>query len=171
VDINDRLHDLRQDLNTLREEVGVARSYMPSDLYPLFSKLTYGNPSEVFLEILNESKELEGFLMDTFQLLMSTISVLDSQASIQDARRSARLTQLATIYVPLSFVTGIFGMNVKEINDSALSVWTAAVALVVVVILTAGLLWAMTALPDPTLSNKQKSGKRKRTFRKEIEEG
>jgi hypothetical protein len=69
--------------------------------------------------------------------------------------------------VPLSFVTGIFGMNVKEINGSPLSVWTAAVALIIVTLLTAALLWLMTTLPDPA-APKQPSingpNSRSRTF-------
>jgi hypothetical protein len=50
------------------------------------------------------------------------------------SRRGALITCLAFVYVPLSFVTGIFGMNVKEINGSHLSVWTCFVALGVVMI-------------------------------------
>ena len=68
--------------------------------------------------------------MQTFDLLMSSISVQESQLS-------SRLTLLAFIYVPLSFVTGVFGMNLKEINGGALSAWTCVVALVVMVVLTA----------------------------------
>jgi Mg2+ and Co2+ transporter CorA len=32
------------------------------------------------------------------------------------ARRATLLTILAAIYLPLTLVTGIFGMNIKEIN-------------------------------------------------------
>jgi hypothetical protein len=102
VDINDRLHDLRQDLNTLREEVTKAKGYIPYCIKGIFESIIepWGDniPSKMFDEVLEGYQELERFLMDTFQLLMSTISVLDSQASILDARRGARLTQLATIY-------------------------------------------------------------------------
>jgi Mg2+ and Co2+ transporter CorA len=75
--------------------------------------------------------------METFQLLMSSISMQDSQASIEQARRSTRLTQLAFIYVPLSFVTGIFGMNIKELNGSVLDFWAVFVCLIAVVLVTA----------------------------------
>lgn len=151
VTINDQLHNLRHDLDTLRKEVRLAKDWyaMPWDDRTHFED-PGTNPENVFEEILKESQALEAFLMDTFQLLMSTISVLDSQASILDARRGSRLTQLATIYVPPSFVTGVWGMNVKEINGSPLSIWTAAVGLVVVGLLTALTLWIMSSLPDPT---------------------
>ena len=159
VRINDQLHDLRQDLNTVRDEVLMAKTWMPAQTSEncenILSKFLHNTkrlPIETFEDILVDSQNLESFLMDTFQLLMSSISVLDSQASILEARRSARLTQLATIYVPLSFVTGVFGMNVKEINDSPLSVWTATVALLVTIIVTAALLWIMSNIPHPAAS-------------------
>ena len=46
------------------------------------------------------------------------------------------ITALAFFYVPLSFVTGIFGMNVKEINGSPLSLWVCFAALGVVIAAT-----------------------------------
>ena len=156
VRINDLLHDLRQDLSTVRDQVLMAKTWMPAQtseackvILSKFFHNTKLSPIETFENILVESQNLDRFLMDTFQLLMSSISVLDSQASILEARRSARLTQLATIYVPLSFVTGVFGMNVKEINNSPLSVWTAIIALLVTVIVTAALLWTMSSTSHP----------------------
>jgi Mg2+ and Co2+ transporter CorA len=41
------------------------------------------------------------------------------------------LTRLAFLYVPLSFVTGIFGMNVREIDGSPLPIWVCVAALAV----------------------------------------
>lgn len=73
--------------------------------------------------------------METFQILMSSISVRDSQLSIEQSQRATRLTQLAFIYVPLSFVTGIFGMNVQEISATGLSIWVCFVTLAIIVIL------------------------------------
>jgi len=37
----------------------------------------------------------------------------------RDSRRSTLLTLLAAFYLPLSLVTGIFGMNIKEFNEKA----------------------------------------------------
>ncbi|KAI5866280.1 hypothetical protein GGS23DRAFT_556354 [Durotheca rogersii] len=60
--------------------------------------------------------------MDTLQLLVSPISVLDSETSIQQARSAQNLTLLAAVYVPLSFVTRIFGTNVREIRVAGIRV-------------------------------------------------
>lgn len=103
--INNRLHDRREELAQLKS--GVAEldlictlDYMnglPSKIQEPHSALLDGNK-----RILKEAHELEIFLMDTFQLLMSSLSVQDSQTSIQQTRRSTLITWLAFIYVPLS---------------------------------------------------------------------
>jgi Mg2+ and Co2+ transporter CorA len=48
----------------------------------------------------------------------------------------------------LSFVTGIFGMNVAEINGSPLSVWVAVVSLVIIIAGTAAIFWGLKLRED-----------------------
>jgi Mg2+ and Co2+ transporter CorA len=98
---------------------------------------TRGGPIQDLRRLYDEAIKLEGFLVETFQLLMSSISMQDSQASIEQTRRSTRLTQLVFIYVPLSFVTGIFGMNIKELNGSVLDLWAVFVCVIAVALATA----------------------------------
>lgn len=140
-----KLHDLRESIANIRARVSETQLHMSSSLdayYDTFGKIknrhykTYHSPSENFREILESADKLDRFLMETFQLLMSTLSVRDSQISIRQSRRGMLLTVLAFVYVPLSFITGIFGMNVKEINGSPLSIWVCFVALGVVVAAT-----------------------------------
>ncbi|KXT17452.1 hypothetical protein AC579_5755 [Pseudocercospora musae] len=147
--INDRLLDRRHDLALLRTEVQAVCTWIRPKLNTRLELLRAEwapSPKDAFEAVLTESAALERFLVDTFQLLMSSISVLDSQTSIHQAERSSHLTALATLYVPLSFVTGVFGMNIKEINDSNPSLWTFVVALLVVGACTALFLW-MTGPP------------------------
>ena len=47
----------------------------------------------------------------------------DSAVMREQARRATLLTILAAIYLPLTLVTGVFGMNIKEINDGAPRFW------------------------------------------------
>ena len=96
-------------------------------------------PIELHQRALDQVAQLDGFLMETFQLLMSSISVRDSQLSIEQSQRAARLTQLAFIYAPLSFVASIFGMNVREINATGLSIWVFFVTLAITVVMTVGI--------------------------------
>lgn len=140
--INEVLHNHREDLAQLKSAVieTIAYVYKTLELHLELhlepdekSSTTIFSPVQNLKRIRDDAEQLERFLMDTFQLLMSSISVHDSQLSIEQARRCAWLTQLALIYVPLSFVTGIFGMNLKEINNSSLSAWVCIVATAVVV--------------------------------------
>lgn len=65
---------------------------------------------------------------DTFQLLISVLSVLDSEISKTQAQRSTALTVLAAIYLPFSLATGVYGMNIAEISNHPPK-WWAVIAL------------------------------------------
>lgn len=56
----------------------------------------------------------------------------------QQAQRATLLTILAAVYLPLTLVTGIFGMNIKEINGGAPLFWACIVALIIIGSATAG---------------------------------
>jgi Mg2+ and Co2+ transporter CorA len=63
----------------------------------------------------------------------ATTSFLPRTASGVFTSTSAfqKITQLAFLYVPLSFVTNILGMNVKNINGSPLPMWVPVAAFLV----------------------------------------
>lgn len=148
--VNDRLHDRREDLIRLKAALLETNRHVPPNLdeflerFPHLTNKTearWFSPIIHLQETLEEAEKLEVFLMDTFQLLMSSMSVLDSRTSIEQAQRGQQLTQLAFVYIPLSFITGVFGMNVKEINGSPLSIWVTVMALLVALALTAIVSW------------------------------
>ncbi|KAH8587714.1 cora-like Mg2+ transporter protein-domain-containing protein [Bisporella sp. PMI_857] len=58
----------------------------------------------------------------TFQVLMSTMSIIESQKAIAQAETVSKLTYLAFFFIPPTFVTGIFGMNIVEFVGK-LKVW------------------------------------------------
>ncbi|KAK0742609.1 hypothetical protein B0T18DRAFT_167344 [Schizothecium vesticola] len=64
------------------------------------------------------TRRLEG----SYQLLMSAMSILESEKAIDQAVVVTRLTNLAFFFIPLSFVASLFGMNVNEF-DQRLTVW------------------------------------------------
>lgn len=47
----------------------------------------------------------------TFNALMITMSLVESERAITEAEEVTKLTQLAFFFIPLTFVAGIFGMN------------------------------------------------------------
>ncbi|KAK4497809.1 hypothetical protein PRZ48_010463 [Zasmidium cellare] len=153
--INDRLHDARQELSGLQAEVQSARKWMlTEDLDEFLQHILKAQPTSphhALDQVLEEAEHLYQFLMDTFQLLMGSISVLDSQTSLEEAKRSTTLTQLAAVYLPLSLATSIFGMNIKEINESPLSVWVVFVALVILAVGTVLLLLGASTIRATSL--------------------
>ena len=153
IEINGELHDRREDLATLQNGISETTSWMLQELVEYFDQKQAERPwdtSEIYhplkhlKAIQEDARRLQSFLMETFQLLLSSLSIQDSQMSVEQARlsavqaqRSHRISQLVFIYAPLSFVTGIFGMNVREISpDNPLSVWVCCVAGVIVVVVT-----------------------------------
>lgn len=79
--------------------------------------------------------------MTEFERGMSVVGHNTSIGELQRARAEARevtkLTKLATVYVPLGFVTALFSMNVKEINaNDGPPIWQWAILAAVVGILT-----------------------------------
>lgn len=142
---NEKLHNLREHLIRIQHGVSETLTWVPKGLESYFldgENTTYDRPAvsspiERLKAMRLECKDLQTFLMETFQILMSSLSTMDSQTSIQQSKRGTLVAVLATVYVPLSFVTGIFGMNVSEINGSPLSVWVCFATLAVVVLLTA----------------------------------
>jgi CorA-like Mg2+ transporter protein len=153
--INEVLHDRREDLAFIKSGLTETTTYVPDKVREYFRTHPYYSqrkdhvlpltPVDRHQRTLEEAARLEVFLMQTFQLLMSSISVQESHLSSEQAKRATRLTQLAFIYIPLSFVTGIFGMNLKELNGSGLPIWALFVAMAIVVILTAVIFWLPNA--------------------------
>jgi Mg2+ and Co2+ transporter CorA len=81
--------------------------------------------------------------MDSFTLLMSSISILEAASINEQARQGQMITRLAFLYVPLSFVTSIFSMNVREIKSLPLPIWVPIASFLIVSLCTLGVyvLW------------------------------
>jgi Mg2+ and Co2+ transporter CorA len=141
------MHALREDLDFLRAEVGQTLRHAPSTLIHYYEQPTSGDvtllgtneiPLEALRHTANDADVLDGFLTNSLNLLIASIALRDSQ-------RAEMLTWLAAVYVPLSFVTGIFGMNLRELNESTLPVWIClevlGVVLLVTLVLVMGYKW------------------------------
>ncbi|KAH7304524.1 hypothetical protein B0I35DRAFT_444968 [Stachybotrys elegans] len=145
LETNNVLHDKREDLARLKDELVRTAMHVPSEIENYFETYWSGgeyysrikpNVTQHFERLIADTNKLEAFLMETFTLFMSSISVQDTHRSMDQAQRGSRLTILAFIYVPLSFVTGVFGMNIQQINGSGLDIWVCFVVLVAVIFLT-----------------------------------
>jgi len=153
---NAKLLTLREVLSELSTGAAETSKYTPSHVKRFYEevdrephardKFDFHSPIVRLAALNKQASALERFLMDSFQLLMSSISVAETQNAAKQAKmsadqatRSARLTKLAFVYIPLTFVTSIFGMNVRELSDPVPSIWVCIVTLLVVAVATAAI--------------------------------
>lgn len=98
------------------------------------------------LDRLAQLEERLGVIAKTvneeIQLFIGLVSIRDSEVLLEDSRimredsqimkqqaaRTTLLTTLAVIYLPLQLITGIFGMNIKEITGDGIPRWWACLA-------------------------------------------
>jgi hypothetical protein len=64
-------------------------------------------------------------------ILMNTMAIAESREGIVQAKKVSRLTSLAFIFVPLSFTTSFFGMNVQQLSQQKTSIWIWAVVSII----------------------------------------
>lgn len=103
-----------------------------------------------FEHLLDQAELLHKRCNDAITVLLSSVSISESKKAIEQAKRVGKLTFLAFIFVPLSFTTSFFGMNVKEFGK-ATSVWWWVVFSVPVFILTLALFFLNIARPFQAL--------------------
>lgn len=77
----------------------------------------------------------------------SKLSIEHAKRSIQQNDRVKKLTQLAFVFIPLSFSTSAFGMNLEVLGTGKANVWMVVVTIVLVYFST-GLLWMLLPHQD-----------------------
>ncbi|CAG8118477.1 unnamed protein product [Penicillium salamii] len=70
-----------------------------------------------FHQLLEMMTEMSDRLQRTSTHLTSNLGLLESRRSINEAQAVSRLTELAFVFVPLSFATSVFGMQVQPFAD------------------------------------------------------
>jgi len=122
------LTDLRRNVADLRSRINKARLEI-SHKHEGFLKQAadglegVGTVRDVFDAVLAQADHLSETLGKEIQLVIGSVQVRDSDNMKRQADRTLLLTLLAAVYLPLSLVTGIFGMNIKEINGSTFQYW------------------------------------------------
>jgi len=76
-----------------------------------------------FGHLLERAEALHRRTTEAIGVLMSSISISESQKAIEQAQRVGKLTFLAFVFVPLSFTTSAFGMSVTELKDGVDLKW------------------------------------------------
>jgi hypothetical protein len=141
------LTTLRRNLADLSNGLSVARlGIVPGD-YDRLGWIGEGESRRthswrVLDELLERTDRLAEALGREIQLIIGSVQVRDSDNMKRQTDRTLLLTLLAAIYLPMTLVTGIFGMNISEINGGTPKYWaclgTFGVAFLVTVLLFLG---------------------------------
>lgn len=150
-------------LGRLREHIGQCRSVMQNRSAMKWSNSNHtagtmvtseggnGNGNENSNGSILQTIQAHDFLLErclrlqqsfqtTSQLLTSAAQTLEAQRGLDQATRVEYLTKLAFFFIPVSFVSSVFGMNVAEFQTSNPPLWTFFVASLGVMSFAFGLL-------------------------------
>jgi Mg2+ and Co2+ transporter CorA len=120
--INNTLYDCRKDLRTLVSQVEHARTHMPPHLSAFFENFprirqrqhaAHLSPADHLPELLDRANRLDRLILNNFKILMSSVSVHEGHEGMRKASLATWATVVAAVYLPLTLVTRIFGMNIK----------------------------------------------------------
>lgn len=149
-----RVFTLKRDLNALRRVLGPQRDLLQSLTSPRSKRI--GEEAQLYLRDVYDhtvriAEELDGF-RDT---VTSALDVYLSSVSNRLGEQTRRLTVVATIFLPLTFLTGFFGMNfaflVGAISTTlAFAIGMVAMAVSVAVVLLVVIVTTRRAQPIPT---------------------
>jgi Mg2+ and Co2+ transporter CorA len=149
ISINDKVHNQRAELLQMLWHVKMTLDWLPPSIRTELDAVKGDLPGSKYIgypdlnlqDIQEQACVLEKSLMDSFTLLISSISVMEAGSIKEQAQQGQMITRLAFLYVPLFFLTDIFGMNVREINSSLLLMWMPVASFLVVSTSTLGILF------------------------------
>ena len=76
-----------------------------------------------FHHLLERTQFLYARCHEEIGVLMNSIAIQESKRAIRQAERVEKLTFLAFVFVPMSFTSSFFGMNIKELGNDKVSIW------------------------------------------------
>jgi len=82
-----------------------------------------------FKELLHRTESLGKFCVENMNLIMNSAMLMESQKTVERADDQRRLTVAAYLFLPLSLVSSLFGMNVKELGTGTQHIWLPGVIL------------------------------------------
>lgn len=117
----------RETVDHWRYLFGVWRSILPrmheelqitikrlENLFELQEKTTeYKDNYRNLSHLMVACKGLQTRNGETFHAVMSTLSIMESKAAIEQGHEVQKLTELAFVFIPLGFAASYFGMEIK----------------------------------------------------------
>ncbi|KLU92220.1 hypothetical protein MAPG_11166 [Magnaporthiopsis poae ATCC 64411] len=143
---------MQKDLSWARDTARELREYV-AQLTQAFSTLCPPDPQQAqksedgcanehqdlvaeMASLAKEVKRLQARVDSTLQLLLTSIGLAQSALVIGQTSGINKLTELAFIFIPLSFITSVFSMQVAEMTTNPPGIWIWGVTLAVVFVVT-----------------------------------
>ena len=92
----------------------------------------YKHSIQEFEQQINVVTLKMGYRASMASLKESQMGIKHAKESLQQNARVKQLTQLAFIFIPLSFTTSVFGMNLDVLGSGSAKPWTVVVGILVV---------------------------------------
>jgi Mg2+ and Co2+ transporter CorA len=98
------------------------------------AQLVSDNLMADFVHLLDSARSLSGRCNTGMAVIGNNAMLEENRQATLQARRVARLTFIAFVFVPLSFTTSLFGMNVSQLGTGhvSIAVWAGVSASVVI---------------------------------------
>ena len=91
------------------------------------------NPVTEQLDItLKQISDLRQRTTRSYKSLMANMSIVESKRGIAEAESVTKLTELAFLFIPLTFSASIFSMQVRELNAANISIWAFFILAIVI---------------------------------------
>lgn len=119
-----RLDSIETELRALHESVQIyARVILQRKRStPDYSDTELSTANVLVENNIAEISSLRKRTAESYKSLMASISIVESKRGIAEAESVTKLTELAFLFIPLSFSTSVFGMQVKELNPGNISI-------------------------------------------------
>ncbi|KAI9163632.1 hypothetical protein HJFPF1_05253 [Paramyrothecium foliicola] len=129
-------HAILQNANWLRSTLQELREWVKH--LAAAAKLLSQPPElrEELDELQAELQTLHGRAESTVTLVHSSMAIAQSTMVIEQTSGINKLTELAFLFVPISFITAAFSMQVRELSDAPPGLWAWGVSLTCVVLAT-----------------------------------
>ncbi|KAJ3788735.1 hypothetical protein GGU10DRAFT_345580 [Lentinula aff. detonsa] len=124
------LEDFQKSIIFVLDTPNPAMDSLPDEERILSRKLLQKECNNLLIEVerLEKSRTMqERRLKNVMNLVFSTVNILDSkrmqdltEAAVRDSAAMKQIAYLSMIFLPASFVAGVFGMNVKELSGQTL---------------------------------------------------
>ena len=152
--LGDQIREEESDAGTVEDMSAIWKSlkHLREGLTVSISSLRrHSSPSSIYSELLrdyeellNDVKQREIDFKDVLNHKVSLLALKESKESIRQTEIVSRLSQLAFVFIPLTFVTSCFGMNLTVLGSGNGEIWVFCVisaALTVTILLISVYSW------------------------------